>query len=150
VAFQHYKERHKGFCLGVVQDYIPNLKEDYKILVFGSRYYVLTRKVRPNDFRASGSGLLSFDPACDELLSYAEGVFRTLGEPFVSLDVANSGKEMHLIEYQVLNFGPYALVNSPGYYERCALNGDWQFFEGKACIESEFARAIHQHIASRF
>ncbi|MBE0675851.1 MAG: hypothetical protein IH591_14420, partial [Bacteroidales bacterium] len=44
----------------VVQEFIPGLKNDYKVLVFGSKYYVLYRKVREGDFRASGQGLLEY------------------------------------------------------------------------------------------
>jgi len=45
----------------IVQEFIPDLSNDWKVLVFWDKYYVLRRKNRPNDFRASGSGLFSFD-----------------------------------------------------------------------------------------
>ena len=44
----------------VVQEFIPGLKNDYKVLIFGSKYYVLYRRVREGDFRASGQGLLEY------------------------------------------------------------------------------------------
>ena len=44
----------------VIQNFIANLKYDYKVLVFGNKYYVLKRLTRENDFRASGSGKLIF------------------------------------------------------------------------------------------
>ena len=55
-----YKTESKYQRKFVVQEYIPNLKNDWKILIFGKKYYILKRKNRKNDFRASGSGLFSF------------------------------------------------------------------------------------------
>ena len=40
----------------VVQNFIPGLSGDYKVLYFGGRFYCMYRKNRKNDFRASGSG----------------------------------------------------------------------------------------------
>ena len=41
----------------VIQNFIPDLQNDYKILIYGDKYYVLFRRNRKNDFRASGSGM---------------------------------------------------------------------------------------------
>ncbi|MDZ4121900.1 MAG: hypothetical protein U1C33_05730, partial [Candidatus Cloacimonadaceae bacterium] len=38
----------------IVQNYIPGLINDWKVLVFFDKYYVLRRENRPRDFRASG------------------------------------------------------------------------------------------------
>ena len=43
-----------------IQPFIPNLSGDYKIVVYGDKYFVLFRQNRPDDFRASGGGRLSF------------------------------------------------------------------------------------------
>ena len=41
----------------VVQNFIPGLSGDYKVLYFGGKFYCMYRKNRRNDFRASGSGM---------------------------------------------------------------------------------------------
>lgn len=40
----------------IVQNFIPNLNNDWKVLVYGNKLFVLYRGNRENDFRASGSG----------------------------------------------------------------------------------------------
>lgn len=44
------------------QDFIPNNSFDIRIMVIGSKAYGLKRMVRKNDFRASGSGIMTYDP----------------------------------------------------------------------------------------
>lgn len=43
------------------QDFIPNNNTDFRIKVVGDKCWGFQRKVRPDDFRASGSGQLLFD-----------------------------------------------------------------------------------------
>lgn len=43
------------------QDFIPNNKTDFRLKVIGNKCWGFQRKVRENDFRASGSGNLIFD-----------------------------------------------------------------------------------------
>lgn len=44
-----------------IQKYIPNAKYDLRITVIGDRGYAFKRYNRPNDFRASGSGLIDYN-----------------------------------------------------------------------------------------
>ncbi len=43
------------------QDYIPNNESDIKVIVIGDRAFAIKRKVRSDDFRASGSGKILYD-----------------------------------------------------------------------------------------
>ncbi|MCK4657997.1 MAG: hypothetical protein KAV82_00610 [Phycisphaerae bacterium] len=43
------------------QDFMPDNGTDTRITVIGDRAFGLTRNVRPNDFRASGSGSINYD-----------------------------------------------------------------------------------------
>lgn len=138
-----YSYRHKGFALAVTQDFIKDLKCDYKVLIFGHKYFVLRRDVRKNDFRASGSGKLIFEEVPNVVLDFAKKVFEQLNEPYASLDIAISGKQAHLIEYQILNFGPYALKSSPGYYE---FDSIWKYKNTKSNLESCFGSALATYI----
>ncbi len=53
---------------GVVQEYCRNNDGDLRIVVIGNRVMGFFRRNRPNDFRASGSGLIEYveelEPAC--------------------------------------------------------------------------------------
>ncbi|WP_122262741.1 hypothetical protein [Ornithinimicrobium cerasi] len=131
----------------VVQPYISGLSGDYKVLRYGSRLYVVGRRNREGDFRASGAGLLDYRigdgedlaPVLDAAWTWAT----KLQSPFSSLDVAysassNGGHPM-LIEFQCVMFGPAALENSVGYYT--GGPGAWQFTKEKSVLESVFAQA---------
>lgn len=58
--------RVKGYAY--FQDFIPNNDSDIRIIVIGKRAFGLKRMTRKNDFRASGSGIINYDPKeIDEL-----------------------------------------------------------------------------------
>lgn len=101
----------------VVQDFIPNLKYDWKVLVFGDRAFALKRFTRNNDFRASGSGNFDYSSlASDELIEFAFKTRKSLGVPFVSLDVAESTEGFSIIEYQSVHFGLATAMNAQRFY----------------------------------
>jgi hypothetical protein len=148
-----YAYRHKGFYPYVAQQFIPNLKFDFKVLVFANRFYVLKRSVRKGDFRASGSGDFKFELPDLRLLDYARSVFLILKVPYVSLDIAQiADLSFALIEYQVLNFGPYTLLNSDGYYEHGGEDGNlyqWTYIDKKSSLEDNFGHALTTFIQSQ-
>lgn len=81
----------------IVQEFIPGLSGDYKILVYGKRYYVIQRENRPGDFRASGSWLLSFpEIVSNELLDFTQSVFEKSNTPFMGVDIADSNGKLIL------------------------------------------------------
>lgn len=45
------------------QDFISGNTSDVRVVVIGARAFALTRRVRAGDFRASGSGIIDYDPA---------------------------------------------------------------------------------------
>lgn len=136
----------------VAQPFIPGLTGDYKVLRYGSRLYVVRRRNREGDFRASGAGLLDYRIGDSEhlapVLDAAWKWSTQLQSPFSSLDVAysassNGGHPM-LIEFQCVMFGPAALENSVGYYT--GGPGAWQFTEAKSVLEPVFAQACAEFI----
>lgn len=140
----------RGF---VVQEFLPGLSGDLKVLRYGRRFYVIRRGNRPGDFRASGSGRLTYSPdeigditaVLDAALVWSD----SLGSPYASLDIAYAptvGIEPHLIEFQCVNFGPAAAENSVGYYARGPSG--WQFVEEPCDLEGVFAEATSDFIAS--
>ena len=134
-----YSIRRQKF---VLQEFIPKLSHDYKVLVYGNRFYVLRREVRANDFRASGSGLLSFKRNLPEgLLDFALEAKGSFDTPNVSLDIAVVDGAFYLIEMQFIQFGPYTLEHSSYHWER--QNDEWKFVESKSELEETFAESIH-------
>lgn len=139
--FSIYNYRHKGFKLFVEQEFVPNLSNDFKVLVFGDRYYGLKRTIRKNDFRASGSGLFEYIKPPVEVLDFARSIFEKLGNPYASLDIAQSSDGCYLIEFQGTNFGPLALLKSP---TRSVYSDDgWVEEKSDKDLEENFAHALN-------
>lgn len=105
--------------------------------------------VRKGDFRASGSGDFDFIEPPRDLLDYASNLFSTFNEPYISLDLAISKEGIHLIEYQVLNFGPYTLKESPGYYWYDNEKLSWEFTQEKSDLNFCFGEALKEFIYAR-
>ena len=144
--FLIYNYRHKGFNRFVEQDFIPNLANDFKILVFGDRYYSLKRNIKEGDFRASGSGLFEHIKPPKETLDYAKSIFDKISNPYASLDIAQSSDGCHLIEFQGTNFSPGTLLKAPSRY--VCINGEWVKEKNNQDLEENFAYALNFFIKS--
>ncbi|MEZ8116412.1 hypothetical protein ACED44_15820 [Vibrio splendidus] len=118
----------------VVQDFVPELKYDWKILVFGTEIFALKRFVKGDDFKASGSGIFDFDEVpSDSLLKFSLDTRQKLDTPFVSLDVAESKDgDFKIIEYQSVHFGLVTALKCNRYY---SFENDI-FVENKTSIDS--------------
>jgi hypothetical protein len=129
----------------LIQNKIRNLNGDWKVLVFWDKYYALKRKNRPNDFRASGSGQLSYCRELpDGLLSYAEQVYQNLNVPNLSIDIGFDGENFFLLEFQAFYFGTYTLEKSDFYFKNS--ESGWVICEGTSVIEEEYARSVCLYI----
>jgi len=134
----------------VIQEYINGLDSDYKVLYYYGKYYVLNRKNRDNDFRASGSGKFLFPGSVNEIediLGFAERCVNEMDVPMVSLDIGMKGQKGYLIEFQCLGFGPYTQQFSNWHFER-DKNDHWIRAEGNDGLEEEIARSIKEYILS--
>jgi hypothetical protein len=133
----------------IIQNFIPNLSYDFKILVFYSKIYILKRGVRKNDFRASGSGLFEFpENLPNGILSYAYSIFKDFNVPFISLDIAFDGTTFYLIEFQFIDFGTYTLEKSHFYHK--LVNNDWIKTYGRSDLETIFSQSILDYISYEF
>ena len=122
--------RHKGYIKDsqnrqkfIVQNFIPDLENDWKVLVFGDKYFIEYRGVRKNDFRASGSQDFKFDKEIENsipegIFELAEEVRNTFDAPHFSLDFAFVNGIFYMFEFQALYFSSYAFKYSQNYYER--------------------------------
>ncbi len=130
----------------VKQPLVPNLKYDFKVLVFDNKVYVLKRNIKEGDFRASGSGLWEFPNDKDVsrgLLDFAYYCYKKLDIPFVSLDICTNDKEFFLIEFQGLHFGPVTILDSKGYFD---YDNSWKFMECKSSLEDEIGNSLINYI----
>lgn len=140
--------RHKGYVKEsrhrkkfIVQNLIPGMDRDYKILVFGNKFYVLERKVKKNDFRASGSGLIGYTKDLpDGMLDYAMKFFKDQNLPFFAMDVAFNGSSFTLIEFQALHFGTHTLDTAPYYFVQ--HDKTWECIEEESVLEKEVASSL--------
>lgn len=131
-----------------VQEFVPHLAGDYKVVVFGGKYYILYRQAREGDFRASGGGRLFVVPEPERkgLLDFARKAVLEIDFPLLGLDIAFDGSRYHLFEFQMLHLGPYTLQAAEFWHEY--RDGQWVRFDGKSDLEVEFCRSLCGHIAA--
>ena len=160
LIFQDLKDyfrrfKHQGYITNskhrkkfITQNYVENLKGDWKILIYGNRYYVLNRENRKNDFRASGGGHLSYNKEVpNHLLDFSKDIFDELDVPNLSLDIGLSNCELYLIEFQALFFGTYTLEYSEHYFRKEELS--WQIVEENSILEKVYVESIHSYISKQ-
>lgn len=134
----------------IIQKFIPDLSSDYKVLYYYGKYYVLNRKNRKNDFRASGSGQFDFPSQVKEIkdiLDYAEKAAREFDVPMMSLDIARNKKGCYLIEFQFVSFGPYTIQFADWHFER--VGDRWIRVDGKDDIDMETARSYSEYLLNQ-
>ncbi|MCU0639586.1 MAG: hypothetical protein MUF59_06935 [Candidatus Krumholzibacteria bacterium] len=142
---EQYREYVTDYRPFIIQEYVPGLEHDYRVLVLYDRLYVTKRHVRDNDFRASGAKKFDFDFEPDgALLDFASGIFRKISQPVLSLDICEKNGSYYLLEFQALHFGINVFVKSKGYYSR--TGGEWKFSERTAGFERELAEAFMKHL----
>lgn len=133
----------------ILQQFIPNLSFDYKVLVFGKRYYIFQRPVREDDFRASGSGYKKYiygsKVKCPSgIFDYSKIVFDKLDVPHLSLDIAYDGSKFYLFELQAVYFGTVGHHCSDGYYHNSEQR--WIFKDEKISFEKVYADSVTFHL----
>lgn len=141
--------RHRGYrpesthrAAFIVQQFVPGLANDWKVLVLGNSYYALARRNRKNDFRASGSGSFSFTGSLPAgLLDFAAAAYSHFGVPFLSLDIACSEGTFHLLEVQFIYFGTYIIEHSPFYFVP-SPHGGWETVHEVQTVEKAFVDGV--------
>lgn len=128
----------------IIQNFIKHLNGDFKVLVFGDKFYVLKRDAKKNDFRASGSGIRNFIKEIPkELLDFANKCYLLLNIPNASLDIAFDGNSFYLLEFQCLYFGSFTLTYSKFYWQKTS-NGNFVLKEGESILEEEYAKSVSE------
>lgn len=133
----------------IVQNYIEGLENDWKVLVFKDKYFVVQRPNRKNDFRASGSGKSQYFFGADAqipdgIFDFAKHIYDGFNVPMISLDIAFKNGQFHLIEMQFVLFG-----NSGHYYSKEYFmydNGIWETAPNIETIEEIYVDSIVDYI----
>lgn len=127
----------------ILQEMIPGLKHDHKLLMFGDAIYAFKRFVREGDFRASGSGKFVWEKPSDKMLDFARTIFDKLDTPFVALDLAETETEVYLLELQVSGFGPIGQNKSDRYFY---YDNGWREKLEEPDLEKTYARSFYWYI----
>jgi glutathione synthase/RimK-type ligase-like ATP-grasp enzyme len=129
----------------VIQNYVQGLSGDWKILVYGDKYYGLNRENRKNDFRASGSGKFKFmENIPERLLDFAYATFKLFDLPQLSMDIGYDGHNFFLIEFQALYFGTKTLEYSPFYFTK--NDNSWKIIKEVSDLEEEYVRSLCNYL----
>lgn len=151
--------KHKGYIREdsfrkkfIVQPFIPNLKNDWKVYIFGKRLYVFKRPIlKGRGIKASGGGYDNYfygleAEAPNGLFNYAQNIYERLNLPHISLDIAFDGTNFYLIEFQAVYFGTAGIPYSKGYFKKDG--NKWFFDEDKLEIEKVYADSIIEYLKS--
>lgn len=117
--------RERGYLL--LQEYIPGNLRDTRVTIIGDRRFCFFRGVRDGDFRASGSGRISY-PDRDEipmdLIEIAAGLSETLGFQSMAYDfVRETSTGRPVLLEMSYTFSAEAVFRCPGYLHR---DGSWR------------------------
>jgi glutathione synthase/RimK-type ligase-like ATP-grasp enzyme len=118
---KHLAYPEKGYIY--FQNFIPDNDHDTRVTVIGNRVFGLTRPVRPNDFRASGSGhhLIDYSPEVIDLncIKIAHQVADRIGSQCLAFDFVLDKERNPLIVEISYTFPPHGGVYlCPGYWDR--------------------------------
>jgi len=128
-----------------LQEFVPQNEYDTRVTVIGERAFAFRRFNRPNDFRASGSGLLDWDPENidQRIVRLAFQISDHLQSQTVSIDAIYRGEDIVVLELTLL-FPSWMVKECPGHW--CRLNGGGlRWVDGKMPAED----AIFQDFVSR-
>lgn len=108
----------KGYAY--FQDFVPDNQFDTRVTVIGDRAVAYIRKVRPGDFRASGSGDMDYDPRNIRLqcVQVAFEVTQRVGSQSMAFDflIERDGRPM-IVEVSYC-YVPDFVYNCPGHWDR--------------------------------
>ena len=139
-----YKQESSHQSKFIIQPFVPGLNNDWKVLAYGEKYFVLKRNIRANDFRASGSGYdyTSGSQADfpEDMLGLVREFYRKLDLPNLSVDFAYDGENGYIFEFQGIHFGTSTQYKSKDYYEY--VNGDWVVKENTFDQEQIYVHSI--------
>lgn len=116
--FSKLQSNEKGYAY--FQDFVEGNDSDIRIIVIGNKAFAIKRLVRPNDFRASGSGRIVYDKsAIDErAVQLAFEVNDKIKAQSIAFDFVFDQKNNPLIIEISYGFLPKAYDLCPGFWDK--------------------------------
>lgn len=119
--FSSMHGKEKGYIY--FQEFIPNNTFDTRVIVIGKRAFAITRGVRENDFRASGSGFIGYEKEGinRDCLSLSFEITKKLNSQCLAFDYVIHDNKPMIVEIS-FGFRPEAYLSCPGYWDE---NLEW-------------------------
>jgi len=113
--FDKIMGREKGYAY--FQDFIPNNDYDIRIIIIGKRAFGIKRMVRDNDFRASGSGKISYEikDIPKDCIEIAFNVSKVLETDCLCYDFVYLNESPKIVEISY-GFSASAYIKVKGYW----------------------------------
>lgn len=143
---QHPWELHKNYAF--FQEFLPCNDFDTRITVIGNRAFGFRRFNRENDFRASGSGKIDYDPKniAPEMVRLAFDVTRRLKMQSCAIDGLWRGSEPVIGEISY-TYASWAVHACPGHWDADMKWHEGQMRAEEAQIEDFIAAVTSRKIA---
>lgn len=109
--------REKGYVY--FQEFFAGNDHDTRVTVIGNRAFAFRRFTRPGDFRASGSGRISWDPESIDMqcIRIAFEASRCIGSQCMAFDFVYDPSGNPIILEVCYSFIPQAVYDCPGYWD---------------------------------
>lgn len=109
--------RERGYVL--FQDFIPDNTYDIRVIVIDGKAFAIKRMVRPNDFRASGSGFIKYEKHHfkDSLIAHSFEVADTLKSSCLAIDYVFDGVTPLIVEVSY-GFAKKGYDHCTGYWDK--------------------------------
>lgn len=130
-------ELHHGYLLA--QEFIAGNECDTRITVVGNRAFAFRRFNRPEDFRASGSGLIDWDPSKvdSRMVQMALDYKNLLGAQTVAFDFVKGQDGEPLVLELSLSYASWIVNECPGSWTLDETNDQITWEEGRRRVEDE-------------
>jgi len=109
--------RERGYVY--FQDFMPDNCHDTRVTVIGNRAFAFIRKVRPGDFRASGSGDIDYNPGNirPECIQIAFEVTQRVGSQSMAFDFVSAPNRQPMIVEVSYCYAADVVHNCPGHWD---------------------------------
>ena len=142
-SYSKVRGRDRGYIY--FQKFIPNNDSDTRIIVVGDRAFGIKRKVRENDFRASGAGFIMYnkEEIDERTVTIAFGVSKKLHFDCVAFDYVFDENNEPLIVEISYGFAVEAYDPCPGYWD---ANMNWHegAFDPQAWMVEDLIKRIEE------
>lgn len=115
---QNQYQLHKNYCY--FQAFLHGNEHDIRVTVIGNRAFAFTRRNRPGDFRASGSGLINYNEELVPLdaVKIAHSLSLKCNFQSMAYDFLYDNNKQLVINEISYGFQNKAIYHCPGYWDR--------------------------------